>query len=393
MKPTTTSVFVSPVRPQKSLSRMIHGSAGRAAGAQWPSLPAAQDGQTKSLSGPVGGDLEVVHSCRLFLATLLVLLVCGSIDNRACAENKPVKALQTSKSNTTITVNDPLASPCTLSDQNTAPAMVAIRPGQFVMGSPDTETGRFSNEGPQHTVTIPKPFAISRCEITVKQFKQFVQETGYKTTAETVGKGCNIWNPEKKEVQQPDKNWNSAGFSQTEQHPVVCVSWQDAQHFVQWLSQRTGALYRLPTEAEWEYAARADSETARYFGDQSQCDYANGLGQEAKMIADTTWILADCPDGYVYTAPVGSFKPNTFGLYDTLGNVYEWTQDCWHDSYQKAPLDGSVWLESEGGACDRRVVRGGLWIINPRGLRSANRSRINTDDAYLNLGFRVARAL
>jgi formylglycine-generating enzyme required for sulfatase activity len=271
--------------------------------------------------------------------------------------------------------------------------MVVIRPGQFVMGSPDTEAGRTSDEGPQHSVTIPKPFAISRCEITVGQFKQFVQDTNYKTTAETNGKGCFVWNLEKSDwLQQPDKHWKNPGFSQTDQHPVVCVSWQDAQHYVQWLSQRTGALYRLPTEAEWEYAARADSETARSFGDQSQCQYANGSGQEAKSIADKNWTLADCNDDSIYTAPVGSFKPNAFGLYDTLGNVLEWTQDCWHDNYQNAPLDGSAWLETGGGTCDRRVVRGGSWSYDPQLLRSAIRLRNNADEAYVNLGFRVARA-
>jgi formylglycine-generating enzyme required for sulfatase activity len=272
--------------------------------------------------------------------------------------------------------------------------MVVIRPGQFVMGSPNTETGRDSDEGPQHTVTISKPFAISRCEITVAQFKQFIQETGYKTTAETDGKGCYTWNTDKKDwLQQADKHWKNPGFSQTDQHPVVCVSWQDAQRFVQWLSQRTGALYRLPTEAEWEYAARADTETARSFGDQSQCQYANGLGQEAQSIADKNWTLADCNDDFVYTAPVASFIPNAFGLYDTLGNASEWTQDCLHDSYQNAPVDGSAWLESGGGTCDRRVVRGGSWGIDPRLLRSAFRFRNGTDGALNFRGFRVARAL
>jgi len=124
--------------------------------------------------------------------------------------------------------------------------MVAIKPGQFQMGSPASETGRFSDEDPQHLVTIPRPFAISRCEITVGQFKQFILDSGYKTTAEPPGKGCYRWMIEKKDWrQQGDSRWDNPGFAQTGSHPVVCVSWYDARRYVDWLSQRTGALYRV----------------------------------------------------------------------------------------------------------------------------------------------------
>jgi formylglycine-generating enzyme required for sulfatase activity len=316
---------------------------------------------------------------------LMILLTCQTVyaGNQAAQMPLPESTPATQQA----------VDPCNTADPNAAPAMVAIRPRQFMMGSPENEPDRSSNESPQHPVTIPKPFAISRCEITVGQFTKFIQETGYKTTVETNGKGCSVWNAEKKAGQQQAENrWNNPSFAQTDKHPVVCVSWSDAQRYVDWLSQRTGAVYRLPTEAEWEYAARADSETARYFGKESQCDYANGLGQEAKSIVDKNWTLAECNDAYIYTAPVAHYKPNLFGLYDMLGNANEWTLDCWHEDYKLAPYDGTAWLESAGGDCDRRVVRGGSWDYDPQSLRSANRGRI-FNAAYYVLGFRIARAL
>jgi len=246
-----------------------------------------------------------------------------------------------------------------------------------------------------HPVKIPRPFALSRCEITVGQFKQFIQDTAYQTTAETNDQGCRGWNSETNRWDLDQAyHWKNPGFKQTNQHPVVCVSFQDTQTYIGWLSQRTGATYRLPTEAEWEYAARAGTQTPRFYSDHKQCDYANGLGQEAKTIASENWTLAECIDDYVYTAPVASFAENQFGLFDMLGNVWEWTQDCWHDNYDNAPKNGSAWLEADGGDCDRRVIRGGSWNLYPQNLRSAYRSgRGNTVEADFLLGFRVARDL
>jgi formylglycine-generating enzyme required for sulfatase activity len=327
---------------------------------------------------------------------LFIFVLCswlaGSV---AYADSVPPQAAPTQ-----TTVAKPKSAPavsqhegCQLADSQAGPAMVAIRPAYFQMGSPNNEAGRADDEGPQHGVTIPRPFALSRCEITVGQFKQFINESGYQTTAETNGTGCYVWNSDKSVwLPQAGNHWKNPGFAQTDAHPVVCVSWQDTQRYVQWLAQRSGALYRLPTEAEWEYAARADTPTARYFGTESQCEYVNGLGQEAKSIAVKDWILAQCSDNYVYTAPVSSFKPNAFGLYDMLGNAYEWTQDCWHDNYADAPPDSSAWLDANGGQCVRRVVRGGSWGDDPLLLRSAYRSR-NINVALNYAGFRVARAL
>lgn len=284
------------------------------------------------------------------------------------------------------------AKPATETQLPFEPEMVRIPPGKFLMGSPETEAGRTSGEGPQHEVTISKPFALSRHEITVGQFRQFVEDAGYQTTAEKSGKGCYGWNANKKEIDQlAERNWKNPGFAQIDDHPVVCVSWDDVQVYVTWLSRRTGENYRLPTEAEWEYTARAGTTVARFYQGDQQCKYANGAGQEKKSIASPNLVLAECDDGYVYTAPVASFGENHYSLFDMLGNVWEWMQDCWHDNYDYAPLDGSAWLKKGSGDCNRRVFRGGSWLNSPQSLRSADRSGFFTNATSNYLGFRIAR--
>lgn len=261
------------------------------------------------------------------------------------------------------------------------PEMVRIPSGIFLMGSPESESGRKDSESPQHSVTITRPFAVSRYEITVGQFKQFVSETNYRTTAEETGKGCGSWRGlMKKNEQLPELNWKNPWLMQNDDHPVVCVSWNDAQAYVKWLSQRTGARYRLPTEAEWEYVARAGTQTSYWWGDN--------IGKNNALCSDcgSQW------DGK-QTAPVGSFKPNPYGVYDTAGNVWEWVEDCWHDNYQDAPTDGSAWQEANGGHCNHRVIRGGSWYLDPQSLRSAGRNRMDSDAANAYLGFRIARTL
>jgi formylglycine-generating enzyme required for sulfatase activity len=293
------------------------------------------------------------------------------------------------------------------------PAMVVIKPGHFLMGSDDSDPDQQFYETPKHPVTIPRPFAVSRCEITVGQFRRFVAETKHQTSEQlpakqisesgnepanqqpaTTNQGCRTWS---KETQgwdyQAELSWENPGFSQSEQHPVVCVSHDDVTAYVKWLSQRTGGQYRLLTEAEWEYMARAETETPRYFGQQAQCKFANAADQSAKAM-NLVWSLADCNDGFTYTAPVAQFQPNAFGLFDVLGNVWEWTDDCWHDNYAKEQTDGSqAWLEADQGDCERRVVRGGSWGNGPDNLRSPSRDWFNSNGASGGLGFRVARAL
>jgi formylglycine-generating enzyme required for sulfatase activity len=267
--------------------------------------------------------------------------------------------------------------------------MVVIPAGSFRMGSPDSEQGRDSDEGPVHTVRIDEPFALARREVSVGQFRAFVEATGYRTEAEKGG-GCYVWDGSQW-GKDSKRNWRSPGFEQGEDHPVVCVSWNDARAYVGWLGKETGQTYRLPSEAEWEYAARAGTTTARFWVDSpdAACRYANVADRAAKK-KNPDWTIHDCDDGFVYTAPVGSFEANAFGLRDMLGNAGEWTEDCWNDSYKGAPADGRAWVK---GDCGRRVVRGGSWSYVPDYVRSANRFRFVTEFRYYFLGFRPARTL
>ena len=172
---------------------------------------------------------------------------------------------------------------------------------------------------------------------------------------------------------------------------MVCVSWDDVRAYASWLSRRTGERYRLLSESEWEYVARAGTRTARYWGEgeSGQCGHANGADASAKR-QYSYWAAASCDDGHVRTAPVGSYGANAWGLHDVLGNVWEWTGDCWNESYAGAPSDGSSW---ERGACSNRVLRGGSWRNSPRYLRSAYRDGLFTGYRSLYNGFRVARTL
>ena len=216
--------------------------------------------------------------------------------------------------------------PC-LPEPNAGPEMVLIAAGQFEMGSDEQEEGPYDNEGPQHTVTIPKPFAIGRCEVTVGEFRQFVEATGYRTDAENSG-GCYYWDESVQDAKQnPAYHWRNPGFEQTDQHPVVCVSWNDAQAYIQWLNSYLkipGNSYRLPSEAEWEYVARAGTTSAFFWGSAEQCEYANGLDRSAQESGkfSENWIYASCDDSYVYTAPVASYKPSLWNAYDLSGNVW-----------------------------------------------------------------------
>ena len=253
-------------------------------------------------------------------------------------------------------------------DCDSCPEMVVIPAGTFQMGSPASEERRYDDEGPRHRVTL-RSFAMGTKEVTFDEWDACVR-----------GGGCNGYSPD-------DRGWGRGA------RPVINVSWEDAQAYVSWLSTTTGARYRLPSESEWEYAARGGTTTSRYWGNgsSSQCGYANGADASAKRVySGWTWAVS-CDDGAAHTASVGSYDANAFGLFDVLGNAYEWTEDCWHDTYSGAPGDGSAW--TRGGDCGRRVLRGGSWDNSPRIVRSASRDWYTAGFRSVNAGFRVSRTL
>ena len=267
------------------------------------------------------------------------------------------------------------------------PRMVVVPAGSFMMGSPSSEKRRRDSEGPQRVVTISRPFAVGKYEVTRGEFERFVEASGH-----SMGNSC--WTYEDGKLKdRSGRNWRNPGYRQTDRDPVACVSWKDAKSYVRWLSRETGQEYRLLAESEWEYAARAGTRSSRHWGENvsGQCSYANGADRKAQETRNLDWTVAPCDDGFAYTAPVGSFGANGFGLHDMAGNVWEWVEDCWHGSYNGAPSDGSAW--TSGGNCRGRVLRGGSWLNSPGNLRSANRNWLVTGIRSSSDGFRISRTL
>ena len=261
-------------------------------------------------------------------------------------------------------------------DCRDCPEMVVVPPGRFIMGSPDDEVGRYRQEGPQRDVRIAQAFALGRTEVTREQWARFVEDTGYATQP-----GCFVWNGDRT-APEANAGWRDPGFAQDDSHPAVCISWNDAQAYVAWLSRRTGKTYRLPSEEEWEYAARAGTTGSRHWGDSPAlaCEFAN-VSDLSGAKAQPVWVAHPCDDGYVFTAPAGSLRANRFGLYDTAGNAWEWTTGCW--------------TEQLGGVstnCNQRVLRGGSWFSMPGFARSAARHRLDAELRFSEIGLRVLRA-
>ncbi|HUT35486.1 MAG TPA: formylglycine-generating enzyme family protein [Planctomycetota bacterium] len=283
---------------------------------------------------------------------------------------------------------------------------VLIPAGSFTMGSTDSDTkavvakwpqireGGFSHEKPAHRVTLSKAFSMGKHEVTVGQFRRFVEASGYKTDAEKDErhKGARVL-ADGKEERREDACWRNPYFKQSDDHPVVCVSWNDARAFADWLNatdkaKPAGSSYRLPTEAEWEYACRAGTTTWYQWGDDPDKGkgWCNGPDLAAGK-AFPTMPVFNWDDGYMNTAPVGAFKANAFGLHDMHGNVWEWCQDRYFEFYRgdetdpRGPLDGSL-----------RVLRGGSWINLPCGLRSAHREWTGPESRHNNVGFRLVLA-
>ena len=242
-----------------------------------------------------------------------------------------------------------------------------------------SQSGFIGSENPQHYVRMPS-FAAGRYAVTKGEFASFVRASGYRTEAEQRG-GCLGTNYQKVAAY----NWRNVGFAQGNDHPVVCVSWNDAQAYIQWLNQSSGGNYRLLSDAEREYAARGGTQTAFWWGENinvSQANYTPGY----------SWVNGAQEQDRKATVPVNSFSANRFGLHNVHGNVQEWTQDCWHEDYTGAPIDGSAWITG----CNRdnlRVIRGGAWGWSKTYTRSASRVKFFQEASSYTVGFRLAKTL
>jgi formylglycine-generating enzyme required for sulfatase activity len=257
------------------------------------------------------------------------------------------------------------------------PEMVLLPAGEFMMGSPDNEPERYAQEGPQYKVKISRPFTLGKLKITRDQFETFVRETSY-----SIADGC--YTVEGGEVaERVGRSFRNPGFAQEGNHPAVCVNWYDATAYVDWLTRKTGKLYRLPSEAEWEYAARAGTTTPFWWGSSITPEQANYDGS-------TVYAGGDKGENRHKTVAADSFKPNPWGLYQVHGNAFEWVGDCWNDSYKNAPADASAMLI---GNCTRHVRRAGAWNYPAATLRSAYRDSRPGTTRGANMGLRVARTV
>ena len=267
--------------------------------------------------------------------------------------------------------------------------LVHIPPGHFLMGSPAGEEGRHNDED-EHVVTLSRPFYLGAHEVTVGQFAAFVAATGYKTEAERDRNGgCGYDVKGNHFVRNPSFHWRRPGWEQTDEHPAVNVSWNDAAAFCAWLSRKEGRTYELPSEAEWEYACRGDTLTRFATGEDAESLVGSAnVADAAARARFPSWTTTRGSDGFVFTAPVGRFRPNAWGLFDMHGNVWEWCAD-WYGTYPRAALTDPRGPSQGPG----KVLRGGSWFGSPRHCRAANRFHQPPSAANISFGFRVALRL
>jgi formylglycine-generating enzyme len=268
-------------------------------------------------------------------------------------------------------------------------AFARISKGKFTMGSPKGEKYREDVEI-EHEVEITRDYWLGKTEVTVGQFRDFVADTGYQTEAEK-GDGAFGWDGDKrKSVKDKRYNWRSPGFKQTDEHPVVCLSWNDAKAFCDWLAKKSGRPMRLPTEAEWERACRGGTQTSFHFGDDEEDLrlYANVADESfRKATKGGSGIKGD--DGHAFTAPVRSLRPNAYGLYGMHGNACEWCADQYRP-YKDIVSKKDPESTKRAGEAENRVLRGGAWCDHPRYCRAAFRGRIAPSERYSDFGLRVA---
>ncbi len=289
------------------------------------------------------------------------------------------------------TLRDPLGN----NPEELGPTLVVMPSGQFMMGSPESEADRLDHEGPRHRVIMPQGFALAKTETTVAQFSEFIEATGHQTDAERTG-WSRVYDVRTGRMsRRSGVTWKQdyLGDEADPNLPVIHVSWRDAQAYADWLAQLSGLDYRLPTEAEFEYALRAGSQSPYWWGNGSPDSTVENLTGDKDLSPNgAQWNVAfsGYGDGHWGPGPVASYSTNPFGLHDMAGNVMEWVEDCWHDSFVRAPSDGSAWVNP---GCRERVIRGGSWSSTPAMSRSAYRlaGRENSND--IRVGFRIARDL
>ena len=334
--------------------------------------PANGKGECGYLSGhalfPRNTDIRSIHRRSRRCSSSLPIVFCAVV-SAFFAQTALGGEMQSSPDQAAGTVVQPGDSLSDLlSSGGAGPEMVVIPHGNFRMGCVSGRDCQ-DREMPVHEVSISRPFALAKHEITLAEFERFVRSTGYEASGSCLSQERGPYD------YLAASGWRDPGYRQTDRHPVTCVSWNDAMAYTRWLSVETGQDYRLPTEAEWEYAARA--------GSSSQFSWGNMIGRQRANCVDcrTRW------DGD-RTAPAGSFTANGFGLHDMHGNVWEWVLDCSSDNYEGARGDESARV---GDQCTARVLRGGSWSNGSERIRAAARSWLRADNRSFNLGFRVAR--
>ena len=285
---------------------------------------------------------------------------------------------------TSLPAAEPARAPGTVfRDCDSCPMMVVIPAGSFVMGTPAKAVSL--------VIQIPHSFALGRTEVTRAEFARFIADSGHEPKS-----GCRNWDPALSRFNEDARRgWQNPAtpVEPADDHPVSCVSFADARAYVDWLARKTSGHYRLPSEAEWEYAARGGTTTQYPWGDApgDGCESANTYDVTADAAYRLGWPHLGCRDGYADLARVGQFQPNAFNLNDMIGNVQEWVQDCATESYVGRPRDARAW-EWLGG-CKFRIQRGGSWLTPPDRDRSADRSAASDADRSDDAGFRIARDL
>jgi formylglycine-generating enzyme required for sulfatase activity len=325
-----------------------------------------------------------------FVAVVLAALVVSGFLVDRLLSHAALPGSNSQLAHTTPTQSDQAPGPteqktAAFKDCDICPEMVELPTGTFMMGSPEHERGHQRVEEQLRKITIAKRVAIGKFEVTVDQFETFVAETG-----SAIGNKCSMFDTQLSQWGKAEASFRQPGFRVTGSHPVVCVSWHEAQAYTTWLARRTGKPYRLPSEVEWEYAARAGSTTSYSFGiDEGQlCDHA----RFADLGSPFPWRGGCRSDqATLGSVPVGTLKPNAWGLFDMHGNAWEWAADCWTPDAQELPADASNFTRA--GACEVGVVRGGGWAAQYNRVRSAQRLPLITVSRFYHIGFRVALSL